>query len=417
MKTFYFRRFILILLFTYSILFLGSWSIVGPLSVRNAAVILLLFIAFLKKEKVEYPAPVKLYFGWLIIYFIANIMSGCASDGQFIKYFITYHITCVVIIYSLPRIIKTQRDALYIIIAISIAYLVNGVLSILQFNNNPVAWGAAMFISPLAESAEYVIDNYGDSQNGFLGRSLIPGINGFVVANGYFICSMLPIVTYKIWNFKQLTFIGKIMIAVFFAIAFYSVFCIQQRMALLMIGFYTVFILLVALPQKYRYISVLLCLVALVYSSSLSFSDDEIGRLAEKSSKERVFDILVLEEFCSDPLRLLFGYDNSVTAIGEHFYFTMGHVTIWDALRRGGVVCFFLYIYLIYKFITHCYIRIKRSLVSNSNYAIAFALAALIYIIYSFTHSSGISSGAILVWISFSLMEICYNNNYKTLYD
>lgn len=401
-------EFNIVFVFVFSLLFLGSIQIIGPLTVRNAVLLFVFVLALLSRRsentRMISSKGVRGYYLWLIWYIAANILSGFLFKGTVFKEFITYHVVALILLYSIPRLLTTQTRIVYLFVAVFICYICNGLLSMWQFTNSPIAWAIGQMINPLSDSALEQLTYYGTQGDTLLSHAIVSGLTGFSVTNGYFIACFLPIVTYRVWGGRNslVTWLGIIVMVAF---SLYLVYCIQQRMALLVVCTYVLSILLFASQRRNK--GIILCAIVFLVifiAINLQIDLEKYGRLFSFEDEHRTHTGEYLRLFLSDVNMLLFGNNTSEGEINAEMVLTLGHNSFLNALRVAGVISFFIYIKLFFNLLSECYHSFINSINKNAMQT-ALSISCILYLLYSMTHSDGIPTGGIYFWLFYTSMH------------
>ena len=404
----YFFQFAIILLYVFSLFFLGSMKFLGPLTVRNTVMLIVLISAILSNPG-YYVGTVKSkgvkgYYVWLVWYIIANIISGFLFQGNVLKDLVTYHFVSLILLYAIPRLLTTQLRIKLFFVAVAVCYFANGVISIGQFTKNPIAWLIGQTINPISEFAQEQLDYYGAQGDTLLSHAIVSGLTGFSVTNGYFIACFIPLLTYKLWN-KYSTVISRLIVYVLLAFAIFLAYCVQQRMTLLVVSVY-IFIALYYSSNKHLRLFVIIAVVStlfyIVYDSN--FNPEKFGRLfmSEDGHRSQTYEYLLL--FLSDPYMVILGNNTTEGAVNNEMVLTLGHNSFLNALRVGGIFSLFIYIYLFFQLIKECYAAFTVSIKINAMQA-SLAIACVLYLVYSMTHTDGIPSGGVYFWLLYACMH------------
>lgn len=384
---------VLVVGFFISVLILGT-SYIGPLSIRNYFVFGLLVYSLIKYKRITINKVETLYFLYLFVLLCCTALRGQLNDETFSKDFLTFHIASVIIIIGVPILISTKKRLLAAINALCAVYVINLVLSILQYMHFNFAWEIASKIN--SSGAEKIQDSdLIGSKDDLLGRSVIQGVFGFVVTNGYIVASYLPLGIYKLFSAKSKFNLYEIVILI---LGFLGAFAIQQRMCFIVLCVFILILLWVKTKSVAKFFIFSLIIICLPFLLDVIVNID-FGRLTvtEDNYREQTFNVLS-EVFQSK--EWLLGCDiNNVYKI-----LVIGHNSIFDSLRRGGIITFGIYVVLLIVIVKSLYVDIKKFYKVGNFYACACGTTALIYIIYSMTHSTGIQSGAPYFWIPYTLM-------------
>ena len=255
----------------------------------------------------------------------------------------------------------------------------------LSFYNNPIAWIIGDYISKTEVGAEEYLANH--NLDTFINAAITYGIMGNVVVNGYFMASMLPIITYRIWSkFINNRIFGYIILGA----CLFCIFCIQQRMAALCTILF-LSILLYKKSKRHPILWGLIIVTAIGFAiNSIDFSHIEAGRFSidvDNSSRTSLFSQFL--QYLSTGDALIGGYDKYCSFYGEQ------HNTFLDVITRDGLIG--LPVFLIYFIVSlNYYISYSKQKMSISTLC---GYAGLIYLLYSQTHSTGIQSGVSIFWL------------------
>lgn len=389
--------------FIFSLFFLGGIG-VGIVSIRNICAAVLFIYSLYNLNRIKLDRCQKLYLIYLGFLLLSNIFNGQLIDYDFIQNLIAYHFVSIVLFMAIPLFFSSLVDVKKTILFLILIYVFNACISILQFFNIPLGWSIGFMISPGASSLfDGQFAYLKDSEN-FMSRSIVFGITGFVVANGYFLASFLPIATHKIL-FKNESVKDNILSILIFLLACITIFMVQQRMAFGLLLFYILFVIYL----RTNLLSRIFILLLIIFTICLYHipTDLDAGRLTEGITTDDRMNQLshFIDFFNSDSF--IWGADLQ----DMHLLYTMGHNTLMDALRRGGFITFLIYVILFIDLFFKCIKTSFNAYKSNFKYTFIFSICCLIFLLYSFTHATGIQSGAVYFWLLYSLMLV--SNNYE----
>ena len=389
----------------FALLFLRKWHIFGPVSFRNFAGVIIVPLAFFMRGHIKITKTIKLYILWNILYVIVNMING--MNVLLTNDYLAYNIVSFCIIYAIPKLIRNENHLYIITIWFFIFYILNSVVSILQFVNNPVAWAISTYISPLTENDLLQYSYYEDAEN-FLTQSICSGFNGFVVTNGYFIACFLPIATILLWQKKKISINLGILVLL---LGMASAFCTQQRMCFLLCALYIVYIIYYRVSAGYKaFLFFIGLLFILIYSNSFLFESSSYGRLLSMNANGRSQTWEMTSMFFTNTHYFFMGnVGGNINA--QEMVRTLGHNCFLDALRRGGFFSLIIYIVMFLVVMFELKNVILDSKKRGNLFALCFAMAALFNILYSFTHSENIINGSIFFWLSYTLMLTSLNIN------
>ena len=342
----------------------------------------------------------KLYIIYLAALLLCNIASGQIFDIAFYKNFLTNHISSLILVLALPLVIKSINDIKIIIGFITSLQLLNCLVSILQFYNIPMGWHLGLAINPGAVSYLNDAEYYLADADKLLSRSIVFGITSFVVANGYYLATFLPIATNGLLR-NDVNPKGKIISLIMLFISGITIFMVQQRMAFFLLICYLILVLFILIRKSlfYKFIfAIILIVIAGLYSDSFDY---DLGRLTieDLHSDSRMSQITNFLAFMNSDGFIL-GADLNDKAL----LYSLGHNTLMDALRRGGFISFLLYLPLFTMVVYKCSCISINAFKLNTQYSFTLSIACLLFIAYSFTHSTGLQSGAVLFWFIYALM-------------
>jgi len=405
-------RYIVIIFSFFAILFLGATNI-GPVTIRNICIAGLIVFLLITHKNISIDICGKIYCIYLVILLLSSIISGQFYNPTFLRNFITNHISSIVLLIVIPLIIKSITDIKIITVFIASVHILNCAVSILQFYNVPIGWRIGLAVNPGAisnlDSAEYYIQQ----SDNLLSRSIVFGITSFVVANGYYLTSFLPITTRHLL-FSDIGSKDKIISWCLLTLSAITIFMVQQRMAFFLLLCYIVFVLYMQI-RKSLFIKLLLLIFAVVFIGLYTFPTDlEVGRLTldKVGSDSRMNQITNIINFMNTD-SFIWGADlNDKTLL-----YSLGHNTLTDALRRGGFISLIFYLLLFIAVLCKC---IYTGIVSqriNAPYSLALSVSCVIFLAYSFSHSTGIQSGAVLFWFIYALMISSWKYEKNNLSD
>lgn len=407
--------FILYVTIFFAIVFGGTGTLrIGPLSLRHICTLtLFLYICFGGKRISDYSIRkvFRYYMVYLTIYTLANTFNGEILSHHFIQSLFTYHLPCLGILLSFPRMIRDKKQLSLVTYAIIAVYLVNAVLTVFQYNGDPVAWETGRMIAEIKDDHQEAIDAIAEKSDNLFGYSIASGIIGFVVTNGYIIATFSPLLLIHFFTKRRLLWIVDILLA---ALAVYASFATQQRTAFFLVLLYMAFLL--ALRSNLFIKTVVLCsFLYLLANGSQFFDTESLGRIQEVETglgnREDQVDGFV--NFLCSPY-MIFGGSNAY----EVNFGMAQHNSLLSAWVLGGIftfICFAVfYFYLVKKVIMEFFVSLKKT--SYHSYTIAYSAASGIFLFYSLFHSAGVQNGSPMFWIAFTLLLISVNIEKKSNY-
>ena len=403
------------LLVIFPLLFLGSFHAVGPVSARIIVAYGLLVYTLWRGSTDYLPTRgIQLYFVYLVVYLLANLLNLTAFDTRFIKDFVAIHLICCIITFAFPRLFKSEASIQGAWIVIVFGYLLDAVVTIMQYNNISLGWAIGMYLSPFDIENIAEVRTYYSDANEFR-KSILAGIMGRATSNGYFIATILPIVTYFIWDkFKFKTLWAYTI----FAIAGLCIYYIQQRMALAVAVAYLFSIILLKKTSPTTkifasWITIIVLAFALDYIQNYDLS--KMGRLANIEDELRSSTFTVLWDFLSDPQKVLLGYNQITNEEDKTMFLILGHNAFTAALRLGGIFLLPTFIVLFY-YLCRTLVEIVLFSRREEDYrTMGLAIGCLCYLLYSQTHSAGVQSGSIMFWVIYMLTLQSHRIKYEAI--
>ena len=398
----------------FPLLFLGGFHVVGPLSARMiVAYGLLVYVLWRGSTDYMPTRGIQMYFVYLAVYVVINIFNLTAFEAKFIKDLVAIHFVCCIATFAFPRLFKSELSIQSAWMVIAFGFLLDAVVTILQYNNSPMGWTIGMYLNPIdfeeAEARAFL----GDANE--FRKSILAGIMGRATANGYFIASMLPIVTYFVWDRLKLK---SLWTYAMFALAGICIYYIQQRMALAVAVAYLFSIILLKKTSPTTKIlassiAIIVLAFSLDYLQGLDLS--QMGRLTSTEDELRSSTFTVLGDFLSDPQKVLLGYNQIASEEDKTMFLILGHNAFTAALRLGGV---FLLLTFIVLFFYLCRTLVEILLFSRreEDYrTMGMAVGCLCYLLYSQTHSTGVQSGSIMFWVMYMLTLQSHRIKYEAI--
>lgn len=350
-----------------------------------------LFVNGLKKINICF----KYYIVYLLFYICICAINGDMFTADFSKNMLSYHILSIATYLVYVCIIRNEKELNLLLVLIIILCLFNSFVTILQFHNIPIGWSIGNFFGVDSESAELYLDAHGNDS--FLNAAFSAGINGNAVVNGYFMASFFPVMIYGIWSKS----IWKRMISYFCTIVgLYTIFCIQQRMALICVALYLIYVFYYKVSTSK--ISLFIALLALLFLYLWGFSSEnyDFGRLSSQTDNSARLTLI-------DGLFVFF-QNGDVLFGGFEKYLSLGfqgqHNTFFDVVTRAGLIG--LVVFIIYFFKTLIFVKDHIN-IRKPSLQTSLCFSVIIYILYSQTHSTGIQSGITFYWSIIAMIDLC----------
>lgn len=385
----------------FSLLCGGNLHVLGPLSLRHLSSAVLFLAAVLSVKRIHLKNwALPLYIFFIIVFVLCNFANGEYIYPSFGRALYTYHLPCIAVAVGLPAIIKDIEHIKVFTWSLIALYVINSLLSIFQYSNSEWAWAIATIISSQAEEGVETAQMYTESSDNLLGYAVVAGMFGFVVTNGYFLATYLPVVSYRI-NKKGLA--NMVIAMVFLFLAGMTIFVTQQRMAFLSLLLFLLYFVWYGMSEKWR---LPLIIIVIVVISFYGLSNIEMGRLATDTNNDT--RLKIFNDFLdfADKGYWLFGGSEKYLKL----YQKAQHNTFLGAWVGGGFFTFITFLVLYFKLLRDNVILVLRHKRKRTQYpyTICYAVASLIFLLYSMTHSVGVHSGSPMFWIVYTMACVSY---------
>ncbi len=401
-----------------------GWKYVGPLSIRNYCLLILVgtmlfgrgikVVPKIKKVPVGVKKPniqknhefrnkrppkrfdLRLFkrFKYLVFYYIfvafLGLFNGLYSDD--INLFLTRFLPSIVVFCFLITYVENKKTISVLVYLLLAVMCLDAVATVLQGIGNPLGW----VLSSIFSNSE-LYETASDLESS-IGKSVTCGIMGTVVGNGYFlaVCGSLFWVPYK-ENKTWLSFLYSLFCCVLcLAALFYN----QQRLAFyvyVLVVFMTLFYLT---PGKRRYVFVPVgLLVLLIIFNSGLFNSMDLGRLSSVSDS----DITSRHGTHRNYYTEFFPY-HFLTGDRHEFvlqYKQTPHSMIIETLLLGGIIGLLLFMMFVITFV----IQVLDDFLRKHKESVMYAVPPLVLLLISLEHSSGFHTGMTLGAFYFALYE------------
>lgn len=323
---------------------------------------------------------------------------------SFWKTMFSYHFVSLLILLGLPLMLRNQKQIDYSIILIYIFFILNSIVSALQFNNSSIGWLIANFLNPIFSSdVEETLSTGGST----LGQSLCAGLLSTSVLNGYFSPTYLPLVTTQIYGKKTKE---RIFAYTMILVGSFTIFFIQQRMAIIALGAYLLFLIYKRIIPKIIILVMLIGSFFIFFGNyDVDFSEDKYGRsfafFENNETRENIF--LDIQTYISSEKALFGGFQHYKDTHND----VRQHNTFLDVITKDGLFGLIFFVLFFFEVVKYCFKTIRTS---NNKYAVQCAFGVLLYLLYSQTHSSGIQSGIPFFWFLLALITAINNIAKKT---
>ena len=389
-------------------LVLGS-KLVGPLSIRvYATILLILYMVLLKKKEhssylhlKSYPIVVYICFlVYLLIvkFFSQEFVSNINELPIFFKNILAFYFVGIIGYIGVNYLLISQEDGKKLVLFLTILALVNTFISYLQYKGNPLGVGFAIILT--SDPGEYVEKIQENLDRVSQLNMAVPGIFGHGVINGYLEACFAMISLYYTFAYRGCKKIAAFSI---FIILLYGSFIIQERSPL---GLLLLFTLMACWKYERRTflliasISLFAVIIALPTITSILASDD-MGRYANMFEFGRKREHLIENA-------LLFISDHLILGGEVHYgklYGLVPHNFVLHSFIVAGIFGTIMVMYLFCYIFKDIYYTMKRAKSLQLSYFFASALA--IYLLNGFFHTSSLLTGDIMIWVLYAAMLRC----------
>lgn len=390
------------ILLVFSILCGGNLHVAGSFSLRHLSTFVFLIIAVINRRRIhlkDWALP--LYLMYILVFCICNIINGEYECHSFWQSLFTYHLPCIGLALGLPALLRDLEHVKLFVWALIILYVINSLLSFFQYSNSELAWAIATNISSQAEEGTEAAQMYTEASDNLLGYAIVAGMFGFVVTNGYFLATYLPVITYRI---NKDGFVNKLIASAFLVFASAAIFITQQRMAFLSLLLYLFFFVWGGIDKKWRIPLIVIVVIGLSY---YGLSNIEMGRLTTDTNNDTRMKIF--NDFFDFMGKGYWIFGGNETYL--KLYHKSQHNAFLGAWVLGGIFNFAVFVILYFKLLRDSLkkiIKLKRKK-SNYSFTLSFSFAVIIFLMYSLTHSAGVQSGSPMFWLVYTMMCVSYS--------
>ena len=388
-------QFVFFLIYVVAVLTCGSIK-VGPYSLRIYMSLLMLAYLLVFRR----PASEKVYIirtDYIILFLVCIVMLGISLtiNGGLVAFAfwekcLAYYLLCIIIYFATDRFVKnnTHFDKLAFILSLIVVF--DTVVTILQYQNNPIGWGLGAIFSDVEEFAEFLNDH-----DSFVGVSKLPGIFGHPVNNGFFLSVVCPMMLTGIGNnksfFRVLYFISVIVLTLI------GLLLLQQRAAFFLVVIIVAYhFLRTLIKNPVKFILPAIVIAAIVFFIIPSNTGDiEMGRLAssDNSSRTGVWN-WAFAVFLDSPL---FGNILRYNQSAEY----SAHNVLIDSLVDSGIVGFIPLFILYMKTVVD---SLRIMLKTKNDYARVFSYSVLASMCMGMFHNTSYLTGEVIIFLSLALM-------------
>lgn len=370
----------------------------GPISLRVFATLSMIGYLLLHINEVRKKANnsyIKTYILYIILLGIALVFNGDFTSYGYVKQVLAFFLVAIVAYYATVYFIKTYKDITPIYVTLIAILILTSVVTILQFNGNPIGWQLGLWFKDLHAGLEEKIYNYEARQDNLLGASYAVGIFGHPVSNAMFIASIAILPIFQVIHNKSL--IKRIVYLVIFAIGLIACFMTQQRSAFFMLLVVSILSLVYFSRHKFVILLIGVLLVVLAWPTVQQLMvSDQLGRLSVANlqtdeTRQMLWsnaELFILDNF-------LWGGPMTFIRLNEGL---PPHNFFFSAFIYGGMFGGITLIYLFFKMCKDTIlIVLKKS--KTENYAVIFSVSLFLFLIQGLFHSGTLVDGEALIFV------------------
>ena len=382
----------------------GSLKI-GPLTLRNYVTVFLALYSFFNRSYLTKNDVIGKYLIFVVIAIFCSILNGDAGNMSFwTKTVIGCLLPSFIIYYAILEFCnKYEKGSSQISIVLLVLFVINALITILQYYDNSIGWAIARTLSSGNLLSDEILEKYGGSDN-FIGIAVTAGLFGYVTGNGYFIGAYSSISSKLSFSTNKITLILGFLVL---AIGAYAAFATQERMALLAI-LCNVACVFFYNSHNNRSSNIFIIIAALCVVAYISNNITDYGRFTadtDNSDREQLY--IAFKSFLKTD-SVWFG---SWSDYNSHFRGLNQHNTFMDEITRYGLVGLIPFVILFWNVAKFSIIHFFKARKNQLQMMYVYASATLLYLLYSMTHGTGLQSGDVMFWLLFAVLAHESNKN------
>ena len=390
---------ILYLFFLISVLVFGSF-IAGPLTLRVWAVMVM--FSYLLFSSINNPVYKKnkyisIYIVYFFFLFLAMSFNGDAETYG-LRWIVANHVVSIIVFVSTYYVTKDNRQNRMdvIIVALIFILVVNSLVTIAQYFNEPIGWAVSFFFLQGRNEDIVAFQEAYQSLETLSGVARTPGIFDSSVDNGIFLGSFGILPFYFIKRNNKLLSLLSITVIVLSLIA---CFMCQERAAMLTLSASVIYLGYKSMKNNaWSFLVAIFVLIILLYS--IDFSSIDAGRFQDvgidNSARRSIWTYI--DPFLGNNL-LLGGAEQFMRLSGHMPHNIFFNAFVFGGLL-GGITAIVLYFLFLIKGVKN--VLSKKTNIPNC----AIALAFLSILAQSLVHNSSIISGDVMTFLLFSLLFV-----------
>lgn len=390
---------ILYLFFLISVLVFGSF-IAGPLTLRVWAVMVMfsyLLFSSIKNPVYKNNKYILIYIIFIVFLFLAMTFNGDAETYG-LKWIVANHVVSIIVFVATYYVTKDNRQNRMdvIIVALIFILVVNSLVTIAQYFNEPIGWAVSFFFLQGRNEDIVTFQEAYQSLDTLAGVARTPGIFDSSVENGIFLGSFGFLPFYFIKRDNRLLRLLSIIVIVLSLIA---CFMCQERAAMLTMSASVIYLGYKSMKNNaWSFLVAIFVLIILLYS--IDFSSIDAGRFhdvgIDNSARRSIW--ADIDPFLENNL-LLGGAEQFMRLSGHMPHNIFFNAFVFGGLL-GGITAIVLYFLFLIKGVKN--VLSKKTNIPNC----AIALAFLSILAQSLVHNSSIISGDVMTFLLFSLLFV-----------
>ena len=399
------------LLYIVAIVLCGSVNL-GPVSLRVMATCFMT-VWLIVTNKFKYSNPrIDVSYIWIYIVFSACmgytlLLNGEFSEFEYLKKFLAFNFVSIISFWSINRFIGNVNQLKSLIMTLLIIIFVNNIVTIMQYNGDPLGWAIGYIFSDIDKSMGKL-----NGHDSLLGISATPGVFGDVVKNALYIAVITPL-SFSLMR-RNAHFYTKIFSLLVVSSSFVAAFMTQQRAAFALILLNLIIYIFIKFKNSPLVIFSIFIITLLSSLLIVDFSPQiELGRLADSTDigRERLssqaIDFIITHPLLGGPVSFL-----RRTGLPAHNL-------ILDSYIYSGFLGFVIMMILFCKTTLKSSKNIVRVFYrgTQSNLIIFCSIAVLWAMAYGLFHNTSFLAGEVVVFILLAIMLKAEKINYLSRYD
>lgn len=343
---------------------------------------------------------INIFLVYIVLLLLAQVMNG-DMESYGIKWVLANHFVCIVAFIATVFIARdnTQNKIDIIVVTIMGLLVIDSIVTIMQYGNDPIGWAINLFIMQGRNEEVMAFQESHQMLDTLAGVAKAPGIFDSSVENGLFLgcCGIMPF-----YFFLRDSKIMKVIAFAVMGLSMLACFMCQERAAMLVLLASVFYLFFKTFNRKAKWTSVVvISIIALVMVVNIDFSNVDYGRYEEVGM------------FSNDARKNIWGYfipyisNNFLWGGAEGFRAITGalpHNFFFNAFVFGGLIGGITIIALYVMLVCKGYKLLIAK--SSSNVTRVLAIAFLAIMAQSIVHNASIITDDVLTFVLFGLMIV-----------